>query len=96
MNMRLYWELLSAAITRGSQRFDFGRSTVESGTYLFKKQWGAKPLQLHWHRWERHAVATGQPAREGRLMKIATSLWQRLPLPIANLIGPRISPGLPW
>lgn len=96
MNMRLYWELLGAAITRGSQRFDFGRSTVESGTYLFKKQWGAKPLQLHWHRWERDAAAAGQPAKEGRLMKIATSVWQRLPLPIANLIGPRISPGLPW
>ena len=96
MNMRLYWELLSASIARGSRRFDFGRSTVDSGTYRFKQQWGAKPLQLHWHRWERHAAAAGQPAKEGRFMKIATSVWQRLPLPVANLIGPRISPGLPW
>ena len=40
-NMRLYWELLSQAIARGCKSFDFGRSTVDSGTYRFKQQWGA-------------------------------------------------------
>jgi FemAB-related protein (PEP-CTERM system-associated) len=105
MNMKLYWEALSLSISRGSTSFDFGRSTVDSGTYRFKKQWGAEPLPLHWHRWERRPKAASEAqtpavqagaAGSGRLMRIATAVWQRLPLPVANTIGPWVSPGLPW
>jgi FemAB-related protein (PEP-CTERM system-associated) len=89
-NMRLYWDALALAIERGTHRFDFGRSTLDSGTFRFKKQWGAKPLQLHWHRWDR------EPAGEGRMMEYATAIWQRLPLGVANVLGPLVSPSLPW
>jgi len=97
-NMRLYWELLSQAIVRGCKTFDFGRSTVDSGTYRFKRQWGAEPLPLYWYRWERHG--SGQETAGGeersRAMRLATAVWQRLPLPIANTVGPLISGSLPW
>jgi serine/alanine adding enzyme len=93
-NMRLYWEALTAAISRGCTEFDFGRSTVDSGTYRFKKQWGAQPRQLYWHRWQREAVSS--LASEGRLMRCGVFLWQRLPLRIANALGPLLSPSLPW
>ena len=94
-NLKLYWEVLTLAIARGCTAFDFGRSTIDSGTYRFKKQWGAEPLQLHWHRWERRPRADAGSS-PGRAMRLATAVWQRLPLPVANLLGPRISPGLPW
>jgi len=97
-NMRLYWELLSQAIGRGCRSFDFGRSTVDSGTYRFKQQWGAEPVPLHWYRWERepsgHEVSTGE--RSGKAMQLATAIWQRLPLSVANAVGPLISGALPW
>jgi serine/alanine adding enzyme len=98
LNMKLYWEVLSFAIGRGCTSFDFGRSTLDSGTYKFKKQWGAEPLQLHWYRWERTPSPDGavQGGNEGRLMQFATSIWQRLPVKIANVLGPIVSPGLPW
>lgn len=98
MNMKLYWEVLSTCIARGCTSFDFGRSTVDSGTFKFKKQWGARPLQLHWHRWERKpATADASGARsEGRLMQYASAAWQRLPVPVANVLGPLVSPSLPW
>ncbi|MES1263377.1 MAG: FemAB-like protein, partial [Peristeroidobacter soli] len=105
MNMKLYWEVLSLAIERGCTSFDFGRSTVDSGTFKFKKQWGAQPLPLHWHRWERRpAPATVAPDSpdsaagmgRGRIMRSATAVWQKLPLSVANTIGPWVSPGLPW
>lgn len=98
MNMKLYWELLAACIARGCTSFDFGRSTIDSGTYRFKQQWGAVPRQLHWHRWERsaRAGASSQATPEGRLRRYATAVWQRLPMPVANFVGARISPGLPW
>jgi serine/alanine adding enzyme len=97
-NMRLYWEVLNACVARGCTQFDFGRSTVDSGTYNFKKQWGARPQPLFWHRWERnpHRHDAARPASEGRLMRYATSVWGRLPLGIANSLGPLVSPSLPW
>jgi FemAB-related protein (PEP-CTERM system-associated) len=94
-NMRLYWEVLTAAIERGCTQFDFGRSTIDSGTYKFKRQWGADPLQLYWHRWERKPQEAGGGA-EGGLMRHATRVWRHLPLSVANILGPIVSPGLPW
>jgi serine/alanine adding enzyme len=96
-NMKLYWELLSHAIDRGCTSFDFGRSTVDSGTYRFKQQWGAQPVPLHWYRWERRG--SGQTAggeEKGKAMRLATAIWQRLPAPVANTLGPFISGALPW
>lgn len=98
LNMKLYWELLSLAVSRGCAVFDFGRSTVDSGTYRFKRQWGAEPKPLYWYRWERHpsgqAIEHGEG--QGRVMQFATAVWQRLPLGLANALGPHISGALPW
>ena len=98
LNMKLYWEELSFTIGHGCTSFDFGRSTLDSGTYKFKKQWGAAPQQLHWYRWERKPASDGavHGGSEGRLMRLATSVWQRLPIGVANFLGPIVSPGLPW
>jgi serine/alanine adding enzyme len=98
MNMRLYWESLSLAVERGCREFDFGRSTVDSGTFKFKAQWGAQPKQLHWHRWERNASRSteGEAHSRGDAMTLASRMWQRLPLSVANSLGPLISPKLPW
>jgi serine/alanine adding enzyme len=98
-NMRLYWEVLGAVVERGCRQFDFGRSTIDSGTYKFKRQWGAEPVQLYWHRWEQRPAAasdSAQPASEGRVMHYATEVWKRLPLGMANTLGPLVSPSLPW
>jgi FemAB-related protein (PEP-CTERM system-associated) len=98
LNMKLYWELLSLAVSRGCAVFDFGRSTVDSGTYRFKRQWGAEPKPLYWYRWERNpsgqAIEHGEG--QGKVMRLATSVWQRLPLGLANALGPHISGALPW
>jgi FemAB-related protein (PEP-CTERM system-associated) len=96
VNMKLYWEVLNTAIEQGSSRFDFGRSTIGSGPYKFKQQWGAQPHQLYWHRWERRPRVDTGAAPQGKLRRYAVALWQRLPLTIANRIGARISPGLSW
>jgi hypothetical protein len=98
LNMRLYWEVLAQAIERRCTSFDFGRSTRDSGTYNFKKQWGAQPVQLHWHRWEGGGTAANgeDPDTEGLARRYATAIWQRLPIGVANVLGPLVSPSLPW
>lgn len=99
VNMKLYWEVLALAIERGCTVFDFGRSTVDSGTDRFKRQWGAQPVPLYWYRWERteRPEDVSPPTeRQGRAMRLATTVWQRLPLVVANALGPHISGALPW
>lgn len=98
-NMKLYWEVLQHVCDLKCTSFDFGRSTVNAGTYNFKKQWGAQPVQLYWHRWERSPKAHSERSDEDEargLMYYATQVWRRLPLPIANTVGPWVSPNLPW
>lgn len=94
-NMLLYAEVLKLAVQRGYGTFDFGRSTVDSGPYRFKLQWGARPIQLHWAVWPDDS-ASRDVAAPSTMRSAATRLWSRLPLPIANRLGPLISPGLPW
>jgi serine/alanine adding enzyme len=96
MNMKLYWELLSLSIGRGCSEFDFGRSTVGAGTDRFKRQWGARPVPVFWYRWERRGGESPTGEERGRAMRMATAIWQRLPLRVANTLGPLVSGALPW
>lgn len=89
VNMLLYREALGLAIESGCRRFDFGRSTRDSGTWRFKKQWGADEHQIWWR-------VRPQPEGPGRLTELLRRTWTRLPLPLANRLGPVISPQLPW
>jgi FemAB-related protein (PEP-CTERM system-associated) len=97
INMRLYWELLQLAIVRGCRTFDFGRCSREAGTYRFKAQWGAEPVQLHWQTWTPGRLDQRVSADYGRSrMDTAVKVWSKLPLPLVNWLGPHISPRLPW
>jgi len=94
-NMLLYWESLKYACENGYSYFDFGRSTPGEGTYRFKKQWGAKPLQLYWHYWLKDGGTMPELNPNNPKYKMAIKIWQRLPLPVTRLIGPIIVKNLP-
>ncbi|MFM5918329.1 MAG: FemAB family XrtA/PEP-CTERM system-associated protein [Novosphingobium sp.] len=93
-NDRMYYELMLHARRRGCERFDFGRSKTHSGAYDFKRNWGFEPEPLSYACW----TAPGSTARDADPTSDKHSarieLWKRLPLPIANLIGPYIARGL--
>ncbi len=93
-NMAMYWQLLTRAIARGAGEFDFGRSTEDSPTYRFKKQWGATPHPACWQFHVRNGEPGGLSPDAGGF-SLAVRMWKRLPLPIANLLGPRIVRGIP-
>jgi FemAB-related protein (PEP-CTERM system-associated) len=91
-NMLLYWETIRAACRDGFRHFDFGRSTRGSGTYRFKCQWGAAETPLYWYRipvgHQKQSADNGSSG--GRVNRYVVSLWQRLPLAVAQSIGPRV------
>lgn len=94
-NHMLYWEALSQASTDGFSIFDFGRSTPDSGPWRFKKQWGAYELPLTWD----YILPDGEELPQLNVsnpkFSLAISAWKRLPLAVANTIGPRIVKCIP-
>jgi FemAB-related protein (PEP-CTERM system-associated) len=94
-NMLLYSAVLEFACREGFKEFDFGRSSVDSGTYRFKQQWGAHPRQLHWYYWLARGQSIPELNPDNPKFKAAISVWQHLPLPMTDLIGPHIVKYLP-
>lgn len=95
MNMLLYWEVLSSAINRGYKQFDFGRSSKNSGTLRFKKQWGGEQVQLYWYYWlkDNEPLPTLKP--DNPKFSLAIKAWKKLPVSVTRLIGPAIVKNLP-
>jgi len=90
-NMMLYWALLKFVTEKGCTEFDFGRSTFNEGTFRFKQQWGAKPAPLEW----RDDVPQinsqmGSVQSTSSLKSLVEKVWKRLPLAVANTIGPKL------
>jgi FemAB-related protein (PEP-CTERM system-associated) len=93
-NMLLYWCLLERAVQRGQQVFDFGRSTVDGNTYRFKKQWGAEPAPAAWQFHVRRG-SMGDLRPENPRYQRFIRMWQRLPVAVTRMVGPRIVRGIP-
>lgn len=93
-NMLLYWNLLQRSVERGQAVFDFGRSSRDSPTFRFKKQWGAAPVAAEWQCYARSgSSAEMRPDNPsyGRLIRA----WRRLPLWLTRVIGPSVVRGIP-
>jgi FemAB-related protein (PEP-CTERM system-associated) len=89
-NMLLYWSMLEDACRRGAKRFDFGRSTRDSGTYKFKKQWGAGEVPLYWHYLLAEGASLPELRPDSPKYRFLAACWKKLPVWMAKRIGPRI------
>lgn len=94
-NMLLYWSALEFSIDNGFKRFDFGRSSAGSGTFRFKKQWGAEPLQLYWHYWLRGGGPLPEINPDNPKYRALIGCWKSLPVWLTRVIGPSIVKNLP-
>ena len=86
----MYWELMRRACERGIKVFDFGRSKRSTGSFDFKKNWGFEAAPLHYE----YFLVTDREVPEINPLNPKYSLfikaWKRLPLGMANMIGPHI------
>jgi FemAB-related protein (PEP-CTERM system-associated) len=94
-NMLLYWEAIQFGIQRRMKTFDFGRSTPGEGTYRFKAQWGAKAYPLVWEYWTKDGGPLPNISPTNAKFSLAIKLWKKLPLAVANLLGPTIVRAIP-
>ena len=94
-NMLMYWEAIQFGIQQGMKIFDFGRSTPGEGTYRFKTQWGAKASPLVWEYWMKDGGPLPNISPTNAKFALAIKLWKKLPLAVANVLGPPIVRSIP-
>lgn len=93
-NEVMYFQLMLHAVRRGCTRFDFGRSKIGGGPYNYKKNWGFDPQALAYASWAAPGTQKRNIDPTSDTYAARVELWKRLPLPIANRLGPLIAKGL--
>ena len=90
----MYWDVLCRAAARGATLFDFGRSKEGTGAHAFKRNWGFAPTPLAY----RFLLPPGGAVPEHNPLnpkyRLMIAAWKRLPLPVANRLGPLLVRGL--
>jgi len=94
-NFTLYWEVIRFGCASGYRVLDFGRSFRNAGTFEFKRQWGAEPWPLPWIFIDVDAGAPPPVDRDAGRFAPLVAAWKRLPLPLANVLGPWIRGQVP-
>ncbi|MBA3054760.1 MAG: FemAB family PEP-CTERM system-associated protein [Sphingomonadales bacterium] len=93
-NDRMYFELMRHARRRGCTAFDFGRSKTGSGAYHFKRNWGFAAEPLAYAAWTAPGCTPRDADPTSAKHHALIAAWQRLPLGLANRLGPLIARGL--
>lgn len=85
-----YWELMRRSCERGLKVFDYGRSKQGTGSFAFKKNWGFEPQPLFYEYclYRRDSIPQNNPSNAKYRLLIET--WRRLPIGVANWLGPLI------
>jgi Acetyltransferase (GNAT) domain len=96
-NYLLYWKVIEAAARAGVSKFDLGRSQPDSHAHQFKSKWPGRDREvLHGYFAEDVRVI---PQRLERIRKQDSLLqrgWKRMPVAVANFLGPKLRSQLPF
>jgi len=86
----MYWEVMRRACEAGFRAFDFGRSKRGTGAFDFKKNWGFPAEPLHYQFFMRRGDKPPEINPLNPKFRMFVETWKRLPLPIANALGPHL------
>jgi FemAB-related protein (PEP-CTERM system-associated) len=94
-NFVLYWEVIRFGCRNGYRMLDLGRSFKNAGTFEFKRQWGARPHTLPWLFLDVVPGARPSVDRDRSRFERLIELWKRMPVPVANVVGPWVRGQVP-
>lgn len=86
----MYWRSTCRAAARGMRIFDFGRSKKDTGAFAFKKNWGFEPRALHYEYRLKDGVSMPDVNPLNPKYHLMVNTWKKLPISVANLVGPPI------
>lgn len=91
----MYWSVMEHAVNkRNVKLFDFGRSKNGTGAFSFKKNWGFEPTPLEYEYYLREGDEIPEINPLNPKYQLMIKTWRKLPLPVANKLGPLISKSL--
>jgi FemAB-related protein (PEP-CTERM system-associated) len=95
----LYLDTIKYALRIDKAFLDFGRSYIDSGTYQYKKYWGAKPRQLYQQFYlnkARTPPSVGGNRAGNIFYEVFVKMWGFVPIPITELVGPFLRRQVPF
>ena len=94
VNHVMYWELMRYSAQKGYRLFDFGRSKAGTGPYSFKKNFGFEPQPLPYEYFLVTSSAVPDVNPLNPKYRLMINVWSKLPLPVANRVGPFLARSL--
>lgn len=94
VNHYMYWELMRRSAEQGYRLFDFGRSKAGTGPYSFKKNFGFEPQPLPYEYYLVNSDVMPDVNPLNPKYRMMINVWSRLPLPVANFVGPFLARSL--
>jgi serine/alanine adding enzyme len=94
-NFVLYWEVIRHGCRHGYRTLDLGRSFRNKGTFEFKRQWGGRPHTLPWLFIDAVPGAAPSVDRDAGRFAPLVEAWKRLPVSLANAVGPWVRGQVP-
>jgi FemAB-related protein (PEP-CTERM system-associated) len=98
-NHMIYWSYMQYGCESGCKRIDFGRTRKDSGHFIFKKGWGAKPQPLY-QQFYLNGVSNAPVVSSGletrNRYRIFVNIWRHLPVPVAEIVGPQLRHHVPF
>jgi FemAB-related protein (PEP-CTERM system-associated) len=94
VNHVMYWELMRYSAEQGYRLFDFGRSKAGTGPFSFKKNFGFEPLPMPYDYYLVASSAVPDLNPLNPKYRLMINVWSKLPLPVANFVGPFLARSL--
>lgn len=94
VNHFMYWELMRRSGQQGYRLFDFGRSKAGTGPYSFKKNFGFEPQPLPYEYYLVKSDVMPDVNPLNPKYRLMINVWSKLPLPVANFVGPFLARSL--
>jgi len=76
----LHWEMIKYSIEKAADIYSFGRSTIESSVYNYKKQWNTNDLKLYW------SYSKGKSLNIRKIVFL-NKLWKIMPVFFVKIAG---------
>src|SRR5690606_4130041 len=88
----MYYQLMChAQADKACQRYDFGRSKIDSGAYHYKRHWGMQAVELPYQYQLITARQLPNLSPNNPRYQLFIKLWQKLPLGFSQWLGPKLS-----
>lgn len=93
-NMFLYWQAILFAAQKGAEKFDFSPSPTKAPYFQFKKQFQGKMVAVEYETYGSQQFNPTQ-LKQNRKYDLLSAVWRKIPLPLANFLGPLIAKNIP-